>query len=82
MMLYHASQGTSLLERLDELMRQFGCFAEKVISKSYPGAEGKAAMEQIMKSFRTDCPNEIGSLQVRECTWTSKRGLRAFLLLM
>jgi phosphoglucomutase len=65
MMLYHASQGTSLLERLDELMRQFGCFAEKVISKSYPGAEGKAAMEQIMKSFRTDCPNEIGSLQVR-----------------
>ncbi len=64
MMLYHAAQGKSLLDRLEEIWVTYGYYLEKVFSKDYPGSEGKAEMDAIMKRYREATPSEIGGMQV------------------
>ncbi len=64
MMKYHAKNGKSLQDRLEEIWGEFGFYLEKVISKDYPGSEGKAEMEAIMRSYREAAPTEIGGMAV------------------
>ena len=53
MMCYHAQQGKSLQERLDEIYMKYGYYGEKVLSYSYEGSAGKDKMTSIMANFRT-----------------------------
>ena len=64
MMLYYKEQGKSLLARLEELWLQFGYYDEKVIAKTYPGSEGRAKIDDIMRTFREVPPKEIGGMKV------------------
>ena len=66
MMLYHASQGRSILDRLEELWVEHGYFEEKVISTSYKGESGRIAMQEIMRGYREDPPATIAGLSVIE----------------
>ena len=66
MMLYHASAGKSILERLEELWIEHGYFEERVISKSYKGESGRAAMQGIMRDYRETPPTRIAGLAVIE----------------
>ena len=50
--------------RLQEIYRQFGYFAETVVSNTYPGKEGAEKMSRIMKTLRENPPGEIGGSRV------------------
>ncbi len=65
MALYHASNGSSIVQRLNELYEQFGYYEERTISAMFPGQDGVAAMKNLMERFRHDPPAEWGGEKVR-----------------
>ena len=54
MTLYWASKGKSLLERLNDLYKQFGYFQDAAISKYFEGVTGPAIMGGIMTKLRNE----------------------------
>ncbi len=46
------SQGKNLLARLDELRREYGYFAQRLLTFVYDGASGACRMSEIMSSLR------------------------------
>lgn len=58
------NEGITLFDRLQEIYRQFGYFAETVVSNTYPGKEGAEKMARIMKTLRENPPGEIGGIRV------------------
>lgn len=64
MMMYYRLQGKSLLDRLEDIWLEYGFYREKVVSKTYPGADGREQMQQIMTEFRDSPPVEIGGMKV------------------
>jgi phosphoglucomutase len=52
-------QGKTLMWQLDELYKKYGVFTETLTNISYPGAEGFANMQRIMKELRINPPKEI-----------------------
>ena len=53
-------QGKTLWDLLEEIYRQFGFAAERVISITLPGKDGVARMGEIMQALRTAPPTAIG----------------------
>ncbi len=64
MTLYWASKGKSLLERLNELYKEFGLFEDRAISKYFQGVKGPAIMGNIMTKLRTEGLKELGGEKV------------------
>ena len=64
MTLYWRSRGKSLLDRLDELYREFGYYEEKGISKYFEGPTGMAIMKGIMDGYRKNQPIALGGIPV------------------
>jgi phosphoglucomutase len=62
--LYHRSRGKSVLDRLKEIWDEFGYFEELLISRYLKGEKGKAQMEGMMSSMRSDPPSEFGGISV------------------
>lgn len=60
----HVSGGKSVLQRLEELYRQFGYFEESTISRYFTGASGKQTMASLMAELRSSPPQEIGTAPV------------------
>ncbi|HET6882257.1 MAG TPA: phospho-sugar mutase [Pirellulales bacterium] len=60
------ASGQSLYEKLDALFWQYGCHAEKTVSKTMPGSEGMNRMRKLMAGFRSSPPAAIGGIQVRQ----------------
>ena len=60
------SAGQTLHEKLDALYWQYGYHVERTISKTMPGSEGMARMQQLMASFRTNPPTELAGLKLRQ----------------
>jgi phosphomannomutase len=61
--------GQTLHEKLDALFRQHGAHAERTVSVQMPGSEGMTRMNEVMGSFRTSPPAQIGGdavAQVRD----------------
>ncbi len=56
MTLYHVSRGTSLIDRLEEIYREYGYFEELLVSKNFEGEEGFNAMKALMDRLRNDPP--------------------------
>jgi phosphoglucomutase len=54
----------SLLERLDELYKEFGYYEEKGISKYFEGPSGMGIMQGIMTAYRTNQPIAFGGIPV------------------
>jgi phosphoglucomutase len=54
MALYYGNVGKTLFDRLEELYRQFGYFAESQLTHEYPGLRGKEAMKKFMDKLRAD----------------------------
>ncbi|MCH5291274.1 MAG: phospho-sugar mutase [Treponema sp.] len=64
MTLYWASKGKSLLERLNDLYKQFGYFEDRAISKYFPGVSGPKIMGGIMTKLRTEGLKTLGGKRV------------------
>jgi phosphoglucomutase len=64
MALYYQRQGKTLLERLDEIHREFGLYQETLISKYFEGADGVGIMNNMMAGLRQTPPKEIGGIPV------------------
>ncbi len=64
MTLYWASKGKSLLERLNDMYKQYGLFEDRAISKYFPGIEGPGIMGRIMTKLRTDGLKTLGGKKV------------------
>jgi len=64
MTLYWRSRGKSLLERLDDLYREYGYYEEKGLSFYFEGAQGMQIMKGIMDFYRREPPGKFGGLAV------------------
>lgn len=58
------AQGKTLLDALDDLAREYGLFVSGQRSITMPGADGIAAIKQIMVGLRGKAPEVIGGLAV------------------
>ncbi len=67
MTLYWRSQGKSLLDRLEDLYREFGYFEEKGLSAYFEGEKGMQIMSGIMDAYRREQPKQFGRIPV---VWT------------
>lgn len=51
---YYKHKGLTLLDRLNELYKEFGPYKTQTIAYEYPGLEGQAKMKEIMKKLRAE----------------------------
>ena len=58
------AEGKTLYGRLDELFRQYGCFAEGQISVQMPGEKGMEDMRALMARVRGAPPDSLGGVKV------------------
>lgn len=56
MILYWRSQGKGLLDRLDELWKEYGYFEDRAISQNFPGQTGQQTMKNMMAGMRSNPP--------------------------
>lgn len=63
---YYRTKGRSLLERLEELYREYGYCLNTLHSYEFEGASGFARMQKIMEEFRKEIKS-IGSKKVNRC---------------
>ncbi|MFO7849177.1 MAG: phospho-sugar mutase [Spirochaetia bacterium] len=66
MALYQRTKGKTLLDRLEEIYREYGYFEEILLSRTFKGQQGKASMDALMKGLRENPPKKIGGIGVRE----------------
>jgi phosphoglucomutase len=69
-------RGRTLLERLDELFREYGYFHERLISVAIAASIGAG---EAMESLRCDTPDSVGGFPVSDVHdyltgWTKRRG--------
>ena len=75
MILYWRSQGKGLLERLDELWKEYGYFEDRAISQNFPGQTGQQTMKNMMAGMRSNPPATLGGekiIKVRDLLNDSK----------
>lgn len=58
--------GQTLHEKLDALYWQYGCHAEKTVSKTMPGSAGMARMQSLMGKLRSEPFTSLGGMAVRQ----------------
>ena len=66
MAIYHASQGKTVLQRLNEIYRQYGYYQEETISQYFAGQQGKEIMDGLMERLRQNPPQHVGNQAVRK----------------
>jgi phosphoglucomutase/phosphomannomutase len=62
--LHQKRQGSTVVEYLDSLNRQFGYFRNEVLNIVMTGLEGKLNMAKMLDALRSDPPKGIGGLPV------------------
>jgi len=65
MTLYWRTKGKSLLDRLEDLYKEFGYYDERGISKYFEGPKGMQIMTGIMEGYRKHQPLAIGGIPVK-----------------
>jgi phosphomannomutase len=58
------AEGKTLYQRLDELFRRYGCFAEGQINVQMPGEKGMEDMRALMARVRGTPPDRLGGMKV------------------
>ena len=61
---WYAGQGMTLLDAINALYEKFGYYRNGLISKAFEGQDGMKAMDDLMKSLRSDSPSEIAGRKV------------------
>ena len=61
---YYKSQGKTLLDVLHGLYREHGVYQHSVLNAQFEGAQGMAAMKELMERLRREHPTAIAGLRV------------------
>lgn len=61
---YYKSVGSSILQRLEEIYKEYGRYLHKVDSYDFEGLSGMDKMKAIMANLRANAPAEIGGWRV------------------
>ena len=64
MFCYYKTRGVSLLDKLEELYKQYGYVLNSLYSYEFEGVSGFAKMQEIMHGFRTNEISAIGGKKV------------------
>ena len=64
MFAWYKSQGKSLVDVLEELYQEYGCYESKLLSFQFEGADGFAKMQSLMTELRTNRPAELAGIEV------------------
>lgn len=67
MFAWYKSQGKSLVDVLEELYQEYGCYESRLLSFQFEGADGFAKMQSLMTELRTNRPAELAGIAV-ECS--------------
>ena len=65
---YYRSQGHSLMEMRQALYEKYGVYQNTVVNKAFEGAQGMAAMQQLMSHLRQNRPDQIAGRRVLVCS--------------
>ena len=57
------AEGKSLADRLEELQREFGCYAQRLLTYQYEGEDGLKQMNRIMENLRQPL-NQVGQAEL------------------
>ena len=71
MFAYYKSKGLSLIDKLNEIYKQFGFYLNKLDNFVFEGAAGFSKMQEIMASFRSNI-KDIGGYKINEVLDYSK----------
>ncbi|MTB63958.1 phospho-sugar mutase [Streptococcus sp. zg-86] len=77
---YYRSKGLTLADGIDQIFEEYGYYAEKTISVTLSGVDGKAEIKKIMDKFRGNAPTEFNKTAIalledfQEQTATDKEG--------
>ena len=58
--------GQTLHEKLDSLFWQHGLHVERTVSVQMPGSEGMERMKEVMGQFRTEPPQSLAGIKVKQ----------------
>ncbi len=61
---YYKTKGLTLIDKLNELYKEFGYFINRQRSFSFEGQSGMKKMSEIMQKLRTDSPAEFANQKV------------------
>ncbi len=61
---YYADRGHSLLDILARLCEEHGVYTHRLVNVQFEGAQGMAAMDQLMNDLRNNPPADIAGLTV------------------
>lgn len=61
---YYRSRGMTLADGIQEIYEQYGYYAEKTISLTLTGVDGKAEIKKIMDKFRNKAPHQFNQTDV------------------
>lgn len=64
MFAWYKSQGKSLVDVLEKLYQEYGCYESKLLSFQFEGADGFAKMQSLMTELRTNRPAELAGIAV------------------
>ncbi|MGT2716135.1 phospho-sugar mutase [Streptococcus respiraculi] len=77
---YYRSKGLTLADGIDQIFAEYGYYAEKTISVTLSGVDGKAEIKKIMDKFRGNAPTQFNQTDIalledfQEQTATDKDG--------
>ena len=58
------AEGITFYDRIQEIFKEYGYYANSVVSTTLPGKDGLTRMKEIMSSLRAQPPKEIAGLKV------------------
>lgn len=61
---FYKTEGKTLLDVINELYDEFGVYLNTLLNFGFEGAQGMAAMQNMMESLRANPPKEIAGLKV------------------
>jgi phosphoglucomutase len=61
---YYMSKGKNLLNVLNSIYAEFGCYLEETVSISFSGATGQERMKSIMEYFRENKPGSLAGRSI------------------
>jgi len=68
----YKDQGITLLDKLDQIYKEYGYYLDTLFTYKMDGSEGMGKIVEIMSALREDAPKDMGNIKVSEMQDFSK----------